>query len=379
VDRYTGFLTKERNRETKAKSTWKERLESNFLYVIGGFVLSAVTSTYLVCSFFSNESLKLAQEHAANELKFTQQLDAIALEKAKKELQTKINDLNFRFSSIERHVGDKSFWDLTALMVTPIQMKNLEQNYVYHKDIHCYLSVPDSVSWKPMKIDGIARQMLFGNPKPSDETDPFFEFQKTRNIYLWRGPGLFKINTIDVETPVLDIFPFVSIEEFNNQDFSEMVMAETKNLKLRFADLNAQFTRIAQFLRDLVQKLKQNSDLTRQGGSGQLGWSGPPLRNSQSDLDIDFEKVLASIQETFESYLPPLNSDSSAFWASQFILQGFQLAKKVPKSSFQLLNVEKKENVFYLSIRTVFPPPMQQLRFIGIRNLFSLGMAKQRS
>ena len=70
-----------------------------------------------------------------------------------------------------------------------------------------------------MKTDGIGRQMLFGNPKPSDETDPFFEFQKMRNIYLWKGPGLFKINTIDLETPILHIFPFVSIEEFNNQDF----------------------------------------------------------------------------------------------------------------------------------------------------------------
>jgi hypothetical protein len=331
-------------------------------------IVSVVGLTCGVCTYFFSEHLRLAQEHAANEL-----------EKAKKELQAKIDDCTFRFSSIERHVGDKSFWDLTALMVTPLQMKNLGQNYVYHDDIHCYLSVPDSVSWKPIKTDGIGRQMLFGNPKPSDETDPFFEFQKMRNIYLWKGPGLFKINTIDLETPILHIFPFVSIEEFNNQDFSEMVMTVTKSLKLRLADLNAQFTRLAQTLRDLVQKLQQNSDLTRQEGSGQLGWSGPPLRNFQSNPDIDFEKVLASVQETFEAYLPPLNSDSSTFWASQFILQGFQLAKKVPKSSFQLLNAEKKENVFYLSIRTVFPPPMQQLRFIGIRNLFSSALAKQRS
>jgi len=88
-----------------------------------------------------------------------------------------------------RHVGDKSLWDLSALMVTPLQMKNLGPSYVYNDDIHCYLSVPDSVSWKPMKVDGIGWQMLFGNPKPSDE-DLFVELQKKRNIYVWKGPRL---------------------------------------------------------------------------------------------------------------------------------------------------------------------------------------------
>lgn len=296
-------------------------------------------------------------------------------------------------------------------MVTPAQMKNLGRNYDWHGEINCYLSVPDS-TWKPMTVDGIGWQMLFCNPKPSDEANPFFEFQKTRKIYVWIGPGLFTINTSDVETPVLCIFPYVSIEEFNNQDFSEMVIAVTKNAKLGFENLNVQFTRLGQvirvtgqMLRDLAQKLSPSilynltaqpaasfqcvekspvvlrefldfmngilaishhaggvpPALSRQEGSGQLVRWGP-LRNPQSEPDTEsqpniyFEQVLAGIQERYESQLPPPNSDSSSFWASQLILQGFQLIRKIPESSFQLSNVEKKENVFYLKFRTIFHP-----------------------
>jgi hypothetical protein len=217
-------------KETKSKFNWKEWRESHPLAVIGGVFIVAVTLTSACWSWFSGEHLMLAQEHAANEL-----------DKAKKELQAKIDDCNSRFSSIERHVGDRSFWDLSAMMVTPIQMKNLGQNYVYYDDIHCYLSIPDSASWKPLKTTGIGMQMLFGNPKPSDETDPFIDFDKTRKIYIWRGPGSFSIDTIDVETPILYIFPYVSIEEVNNQAFSEMLMTVTKKLELRFEEIQTQF------------------------------------------------------------------------------------------------------------------------------------------
>jgi hypothetical protein len=91
-------------KETKSKFNWKEWRESHPLAVIGGVFIVAVTLTSACWSWFSGEHLMLAQEHAANEL-----------DKAKKELQAKIDDCNSRFSSIERHVGDRSFWDLSAM------------------------------------------------------------------------------------------------------------------------------------------------------------------------------------------------------------------------------------------------------------------------
>ena len=209
------------------------------------------------------QNQNLDQKRAANEL-----------ENVRKELQAKIDDRDFRLSSIERHIGDKSFWDLSTLMVTPLQMKTLDRKYIHQKEINCFLSVPASASWHFIKVNGITMQMLFGNPKPSDESDPFF------------------------------------------------------------------------------------------------------AGNSQSDHNTAFEKLLASIEEAMGTNIPPLTSDSSSFWASQFILQGFQLVKKIPKSTFHLLNAEKKENVFYLSFRTVFSPSEATAEIYWDQELILIGTGK---
>jgi hypothetical protein len=101
-DRYAGFLTTERNKASKPKKVDLNKWWENHPLKV---IVSVVGLTCGVCTYFFSEHLRSAQEHAANEL-----------EKAKKELQAKIDDCAFRFSSIERHVRDKSFWDLTALM-----------------------------------------------------------------------------------------------------------------------------------------------------------------------------------------------------------------------------------------------------------------------
>jgi hypothetical protein len=326
--------------------------------------------------------LSFERERADKEINVTRQQDSIILENVKKELQGKINDRDLRLSSIERHIGDKSFWDLSTLMVTPLQMKNLGQNYLYHEEIHCFLSVPDSASWKPITVDGIDRQMLFGNPKPADDPDFLSEFQKKRKIYVWKGPGVFKINTGDAETPILLIFPYVSIEEFNNKDYSEMLITETKILKTQIAALNGTFKTVSQAFNELGQKIHEmaqklglNNDPAHRATSGQ----GPLLLYPQSNpgfSDIYFEKFTAGIEERLEGLIPPLDSDSSAFWASQFIIQGFQLAKKIPNSSFHILNTQQKGNVFYLSIQTVFPASNTTAKINWDQELILIGTGK---
>jgi hypothetical protein len=126
---------------------------------------------------------------------------------------------------------------------------------------------------------------------------------------------------------------------------------------------------LGQSLRDLIQKQNPNNDLPPQEGTG----------NSQSDHDTAFEKLLASIEETMGTNIPPLTSDSSSFWASHFILQGFQLVKKIPRSTFHLVNAEKKEkeNVFYLSFQTVFSPSEATAEIYWDQELILIGTGKR--
>jgi hypothetical protein len=364
-DRYAGFPTNESIKKNP-KPSFKEWWERHPLYVLViGFGLASTVWGWILV-----QNQNLNQQRAANELG-----------NVRKELQAKIDDRDFRLSSIERHIGDKSFWDLSTLMVTPLQMKTLDPKYIYQKEINCFLSVPASASWHFIKVNGITMQMLFGNPKPSDESDPLVEYNQKRNIYLWEGPGSFKINTVDSETPILYLFPHVSIEEFNNEDFSEMVTTATKKLQTQLTTMDQSFRGLmqnlhgllqrlrdlSQRLRDLSQKLNPNNGLPPQEDTG----------NSQSDHDIAFEKLLASIEEAMGTNIPPLTSDSSSFWASRFILQGFQLVKKIPRSTFHLVNAEKKENVFYLSFQTVFSPSETTAEIYWDQELILIGTGKR--
>jgi len=145
-----------------------------------------------------------------------------------------------------------------------------------------------------------------------------------------------------------------------------MVSTATKKLQTQLTTMDQSLRGLIQSLCDLIQKWNPNNNLPPQEGTG----------NSQSDHDTAFEKLLASIEEAMGTNIPPLTSDSSSFWASQFILRGFQLVKKIPKSTFHLLNAEKKENVFYLSFRTVFSPSEATAEIYWDQELILIGTGK---
>jgi hypothetical protein len=205
-------------KETRPRFNWKEWSESHPLKVIGAAVVAAISCTSAVWY----EDLKLTTEHCANQFQKT---------------QNELDDFKTRFSSIVPHIGDTSIWDLSAMVITPAQAKTLSPAYIYYADIHCLLKVPESSSWSFVRTtESDLWQMLYPNTmdpnstKPSDNTIARLEMGKTLNILLWKCPGSFKINTIDVETPTLCIFPYVSIEEFTDQDVLEKLDTTRKNL-----------------------------------------------------------------------------------------------------------------------------------------------------
>ena len=275
------------------------------LKIITALVALAVTVTFRVVRYIDDSELKL-----------TQRTDAVALDKEKTDLESTIRDLKFRLTSIERHLGEKSFWDLSTLMVPPDQIKNLDHNiYVYHDDICCYLSVPESPSWEFVKTTANGLQMLFSNTTKSpysnkllNGTDPLLESAKTRTIYLWKGPGSFDINTTDVETPILHVFPHVTIEAFDNRRYAEMITAVAQELKRELEATNAAFKGLSQLLKNLVHKLNGNND---------PGHQDAPSGTSETNLDAPFEKMMSSILTNLQSSSPPTNSDASTFWAMQ--------------------------------------------------------------
>jgi hypothetical protein len=292
-----------------------------------------------------------------------QESSALLLEKTKAEYQARIDDLNSRLATVMLRVGDGKVWNLSGLVVTSDQAKTLAPNYVYYDDIHCYLSVPASNSWKFVKTTEYGLwEMQYGatsdsgsHPKLSEETDAKLEVAKTESLCLWKGPGLFKIDTTDDESPVLNVFPYVSIEELDNRDVPNKLEPLAKKIgQILTERLHADVHKIYQMYDDMYlgfQQMVQN--LHQMAWNTGVFFQIPEFPSKVPEPSfMTFDEFLRQKSKAFP---PSLTSDPAAFWGAEEILAGFQKSEKIPNSSFQILHAEKSNNVFQLSIRYIFP------------------------
>lgn len=120
------------------------------------------------------------------------------------------------------------------------------------------------------------------------------------------------------------IFPYVSIEEVTDQDIVEKIAPAIKNLL-------PTLEKVTEEIKDSAMEINKSTELLnqwlKQHGASQVSGINP---NIFSELDARFRKIL-------ESLTPDLSSDSAAYWGSRAMLSGFELSKKIPTSSFQVL------------------------------------------
>jgi hypothetical protein len=327
-------------RRSSKRINWRKLWEEHPFRLIGGGLVGSVVAsaivTFRVCDYFWSQRLESEQKSAALNLDYT-----------KREDQAQYDDLKSRLLSIEHRVGEKSMWDLTDMVVTPDQAKTLDKRYVYNDQIHCFLDIPASNAWSFLETTEAGLwHLLHGNAAEpsnpetsSNESQALFELGKTLKICLWRGPGSFTVQTADPQRPTICMFPYTSIEELRKEFVSaklyptltKLQEALAARLQTMFTELDIQMDKVVQ---DYVNAF------------GRVPWI-PPHDSP--------EQIRAAITQLVGSLAPNMSADPAAFWASREILSGFELSTKIPKSTFQVLNAEKKGNVFHLSERYIFP------------------------
>lgn len=164
----------------------------------------------------------MAETRAAAELASTKQADSVALDKVRKELQAKVDDLEAHFLLIKRHLESESTWNVKAAMLTPDELETLDKAYVYYSEVQCYLSGPSSDSWSLSKTNETGlMQMMYGtamdltNPELTEENRDCLRRAEKLKMDLWKGPGSFDVDIGDPQFPKLHVFPYVFIEELN--------------------------------------------------------------------------------------------------------------------------------------------------------------------
>jgi hypothetical protein len=185
------------------KRNWKEWLEANPAKVVFGAVAAACTATLSVSNYFHGEEIKIEEQSAASRL-----------EQTKVELGNRLQDLEIRLVSIERRVGTESILDVSALTVTPQQIKGLNDSFVYNDSIHAYLSLPASTSWKFIETDELGlMRMLSNSSGGSNSADQTLigQIGKQLKVSLWKGEDVFEVASTAADH-VASAFPYVAVE-----------------------------------------------------------------------------------------------------------------------------------------------------------------------
>jgi len=187
-------------------------------------------------------------------------------------------------------------------------------------------------------------QMMYGtamdltNPELTEENRDGLRRAEKLKMDLWKGPGSFDVDIGDPQFPKLHVFPYVFIEELNDEVLAQAMERSTAKVPEAAK---------SQALEHLEQTLK-----TTDHGAGHS-------EETRQALDVFFD------------------ADSAGFLMGSLIGGGFEQAGKVPGSRFLVLDAQKTGNVFYLHVQNVFAASGERPEIRWDREYIWLGCKKK--
>jgi hypothetical protein len=194
---------------------WRYWLEDHLVKAICGAVVIACLITVGVTGYFSWRAMKQQQELADGKLN-----------EAKSALTARLDEVETRSSGIERHIGTEARWDVSALTITPTEVKELGRNFVYNDKIRAYLSMSGLKPWQFIETD----ELEFGAMVTNESVPPvesglgiLGQMAKEQKVCLWKGEEAIPVDRGGSTGQKLLIFPYVAVEVVTNEDFLGMV------------------------------------------------------------------------------------------------------------------------------------------------------------
>jgi hypothetical protein len=333
------------------KRNWKEWLEANPAKVVLGAVAAACTATIAVSNYFHGEEMKIEEQSAATKL-----------EQTKIDFSNRLHDLETRLVSIERRVGTESILDVSALTVTSRQIKSLGSDFIYNDEVHAYLSLPGSTSWKFIETDELGLSKMLSSPAGGTALGQSVlgQVAKQSKLSLWRAEDVFEIASAAAEDSKLSLFPFVAVEVIRNQDFSRL-MADVPEIlgKLEGIDVEGAL--------DALNKSQTTADSEAKPGEKTALTPGAVARSNEK------EEVTGSREKLYEKLTEVYNSDIAGIFLCGQIMQGFVESMEFPGSKFRVLDSEKKANVLYMHMQTIFPGTSKTKKVYWDREVIVIG------
>ena len=194
----------------------KEFIEAHPLSVFLGIVIATISGTagfvtYVESSKYDSAKISLEIEH-----------------------KSEVLALKTRLVSIERRLGEdeKTYFDVSRLVITPDQVKALDQQYQTAPENLFFYVIPSGDRWKYDTIsEGELLRLKLGDVGGDSILSKLADVLVEKNIHIWRDSNVMTVlpaakdGMADFAPKSLNFFPMVSVQVLSEKQFKSAMNA----------------------------------------------------------------------------------------------------------------------------------------------------------
>jgi hypothetical protein len=320
-------------------------LNSNPLVLLIGVGVGVATVIAGVMTYLTTQKLDALEIQHKAEITELSDKGREELFNVTQPLKTKIEDLNFRLSSIERRVpgAGPSYLDVSTVTIGPEALQSLSTKYTSYDDDGFLVAVPSGGNWTfslTNELDYVTSIYSFFNEIV--QKIPQFNSLSKAPVFLWKSTSELHIfATMLGENSSFTYHPMVSVQRVDQN----LIKARAEMIQevLDAPDDEKVNKNIASKIGPVLDKKK---DVVADSVSAK------PNHSDKSSAQTILDKTKKK-QEVVEALNQLVSNDLATFAfldvASQLIIQNTAW----PLHNY-ILSVQKKGNVFYLQMRISF-------------------------
>jgi len=326
----------------------KNVIDKNPISVLAGVVIATASATVGVVTYVASNKFEVDKTKLENV--YTSEISA----------------LKTRIASIERRLGtdEKTYFDLSQLIITPERIKALDQSYQAAEDGSFFYVKPSGDLWKyELTSEGGLAMLKLAELKKDKDTDELLLALGQKNLHLWRREdSLITLSTkpkkglSGVVPSTINFFPMVAIEVVSQSQLESQVGAIARLL----GDDESRTKELSKNLDELLKKIDKETQEIAAAIPNSVT-AKPPATTAASNIALehpsasktDLEEGQAKLR-TEELLGSLFHGDVVGKFLGVLVLQSMQPTEMYMDVDVQLGSVQKKGNVLYLQMSTKY-------------------------
>jgi hypothetical protein len=336
-------------------SRLEEFLRSNPIALLVGVGVGVGTVVAGVMAYLTSQKLEDLDIQHKTIISTLEAKNSREIYEATKSLDAKIADLTFKLTSIERRLPGTgpSYFDVSTVSIGPQTLKTLNSRYTSYDNDGFFVAVPPSANWQfatTNEFDFLTSMYPFAATEISPQLQAFAAAASKTPVFFWKSNNQLEIFTnMGSNQLKLSFYPVILVEHVDQALLKERFQAIASGRDTSVTNVTS---KVGQTLD--VQTRAPSDSFPR---SNILDEPAEKLLNQSSEL-LESELSNRRKQELLKTLDELVNNDLANYMFFELIAQTFMSNGMLAAHNFhthnRITSAQKKGNVFYIQVKTVF-------------------------